>query len=155
VSCRVKSIESAIEKIARKEYTNPVKQITDLSGIRVITYLEEQVSAVSAVVKELFEVDAKNSLDRTEILGEDRVGYRSTHFVCKLGKKRLQLPEYQALGDLKFEIQIRTVLQHAWAELAHDRSFKFGAALPAIIQRKLNLYSGLLEIADSAFDEIS
>jgi hypothetical protein len=65
------------------------------------------------------------------------------------------LPEYEGIGDLKFEVQIRTVLQHAWAELAHDRSFKFGTALPSKIQRKLNLYSGLLEIVDGAFDEIA
>jgi hypothetical protein len=47
------------------------------------------------------------------------------------------------------------VLQHAWAELAHDRSYKFSGALPAPIQRQLNLYSGMLEIVDSAFDRIA
>jgi putative GTP pyrophosphokinase len=155
VSSRVKTLEGALEKIARKDYRDPRRQLTDLSGIRVITYLEEQVSQISAIIKDLFEVDPENSLDRLEILGSDKVGYRSTHFVCALGKKRGELPEYEALGELKFEIQVRTVLQHAWAELAHDRSFKFGVALPPKIQRKLNLYSGLLEIVDGAFDEIS
>jgi putative GTP pyrophosphokinase len=56
---------------------------------------------------------------------------------------------------MKFEIQLRTVLQHAWAELAHDRSFKFSPGLPQNIQRKLNLYSGMLEVVDSAFDSIA
>ena len=155
VSSRVKTFDGAIEKIGRKTYRDPAQQLTDLSGIRVITYLEEQVSQISATIKELFEIDRVNSLDRTEILGDDKVGYRSTHFVCTLGRKRRELPENKSLGDLKFEIQVRTVLQHAWAELAHDRSFKFGAALPIKIQRKLNLYSGMLEIVDSAFDEVS
>lgn len=155
VKSRVKTIDGAIEKIGRKDYRDPVKQMTDLSGIRIVTFLEEQVLEITEVIKELFEVDKANSLDRSEILGDDKVGYRSTHFVCALGRKRKALPENESLGDLKFEIQVRTVLQHAWAELAHDRSFKFGTALPTKIQRKLNLYSGMLEIVDNAFDEIS
>jgi ppGpp synthetase/RelA/SpoT-type nucleotidyltranferase len=155
VSYRVKTFDSAIEKIGRKGYDNPQEQLTDLSGIRVITYLEEQVRQISDLIKELFDVDDRNSLDRSAVLGDDRVGYRSTHFVCCLGKKRHGLPEYDALEDLSFEVQVRTVLQHAWAELAHDRSFKFGSALPVKLQRKLNLYSGMLEIVDTAFDDIS
>jgi ppGpp synthetase/RelA/SpoT-type nucleotidyltranferase len=155
VTYRVKMLDDALEKIDRKKYRDPRQQLTDLSGIRVITYLEEQVGQISAVINELFEVDKANSLDRTEILGDDKVGYRSTHFVCTLGSKRSELPENEAIGRLKFEIQVRTVLQHAWAELAHDRSFKFGASLPTKIQRKLNLHSGMLEIVDRAFDEIA
>jgi putative GTP pyrophosphokinase len=155
VDKRVKTIKGALEKIARKEYSDPPTELTDLSGIRVITFLEQQVSQISAVIRELFEIDEKNSRDRSEVLGDDTVGYRSTHFVCALGKKRDGLPEYESLGNLKFEIQVRTVLQHAWAELAHDRSFKFGVALPTKIQRKLNLCAGILEVTDSAFDEIS
>ncbi len=155
VGSRVKDLDGAIDKISRKQYSDPYEQLTDLSGIRIITFLEQQVTAISKIIRELFDIDDANSLDRTEVLGDDKVGYRSTHFVCTLGKKREKLPEYDSLGDLKFEIQVRTVLQHAWAELAHDRSFKFGTALPTRIQRKLNLHSGMLEIVDSAFDSIS
>jgi putative GTP pyrophosphokinase len=155
VTARTKDIEGALEKIRRKEYDNPKEQLTDLSGIRVVTYLEEHATRIASIVKELFEVDEANSHDRSADLGEDKMGYRSTHFVCTLGKERGALPEYEGIGYLKFEIQVRTVLQHAWAELAHDRSFKFGVALPTKIQRKLNLYSGLLEIVDGAFDEIA
>src|SRR5262249_4532472 len=79
----------------------------------------------------------------------------SAHFVCMIGKGRESLPEYEHLSGLKFEIQVRTVLQHAWAELAHDRSFKLGLDLPKKMERKLNLYAGMLEIVDSAFDEIA
>lgn len=94
-------------------------------------------------------------MDRSESLGHDRLGYRSTHFVCALGKVRSSLPEYESLGELKFEIQVRTVLQHAWAQIAYDRAFKFQTALPIKLERKLNLYSGLLEIADAGFAEIA
>jgi ppGpp synthetase/RelA/SpoT-type nucleotidyltranferase len=155
IAGRTKDAISAEEKIRRKKYTHPRNQLTDLSGIRVITFLETQVNAISELIRKTFDVDEANSLDRSKDLGEDKMGYRSTHFVCTLGKNRVGLPEYDALGDLKFEVQVRTVLQHAWAELAHDRSFKLGSGLPTKIQRKLNLYSGMLEIVDGAFDEIA
>src|SRR5690606_34771247 len=65
------------------------------------------------------------------------------------------LPEFRGLSNLKFEVQVRTVLQHAWAELAHDRNYKLGGKLPRDMERQLYLYAGMLEIADRGFDELS
>jgi ppGpp synthetase/RelA/SpoT-type nucleotidyltranferase len=155
VTSRTKDFSSALDKIERKKYRFPGRQMTDLSGIRVVTYLESQVEHVSDAIHSLFEIDEKNSLNRPQVLGSDKIGYRSAHFVCYLGRKRINLLEYNNLTDLRFEIQVRTVLQHAWAELAHDRSFKFSPGLPQPIQRRLNLYSGMLEIVDAGFDSIS
>lgn len=155
VAGRTKSVDSAFAKIERKKYKEPRLKLTDISGIRVVTFLESQVHDVTLAIKETFSVDAENSMDRTQVLGSDRIGYRSTHFVCTLGEKRKSLIEYRELTALKFEVQVRTVLQHAWAELAHDRSFKFNPGLPQHIQRKLNLYSGMLEVIDAGFDSIA
>ena len=155
VEGRTKTESSAIEKCDRKRYNNPIEQLTDLSGIRIVTYLESQALQIAEVIRNTFEIDKTNSLDRDEILGSGRIGYRSVHFVCELGRPRANLPEYDGLDGLKFEIQLRTVLQHAWAELAHDRSFKLGLDLPKAIQRKLNLHAGMLEVVDSAFDDIA
>lgn len=155
VTYRTKTAEAIREKIVRKGYDDIVEQMTDVSGVRIITFLDSQVRKISDLIRETFEIDKKNSLDRGQILGDDRVGYRSIHFVCSLGPKRRDIMEYKDIDSLKFEIQVRTVLQHAWAELTHDRSYKFGGTLPSDIQRKLNLYSGMLEIADTAFDEIA
>lgn len=76
-----------------------------------------------------FNIDEKNSLDKKILLASDQIGYRSVHFVCDLGAQRSGLPEFKDLGGLKFEIQVRTLLQHAWAELAHDRNYKFSGTL--------------------------
>lgn len=76
------------------------------------------------------------------------------HYVCDIGEKRNTLKEYEYISGLNCEIQVRTMLQHAWAELTHDRNYKLGANLPLQIQRKINLYSGMLEIADEGFSEI-
>lgn len=143
------------KKIDNKKYSDPISQLTDISGIRIITYFESQVDLVSRVIEELFEIDGENSLNRDQLLGDDRIGYRSVHFVCSLGTEREELAEYQLYSGLKFEIQVRTVLQHAWAELAHDRSYKFSGELPPKLQRQLNLYSGMLEVVDGGFDSIA
>lgn len=155
ISGRTKNKDSAREKIRRKSYHDLESQLTDLSGVRIIVFFESQVQQVSEKLKEIFVIDHKNSLDRDSVLGEDRIGYRSVHFVCMLGDIRKDLPEYASITDLKVEIQVRTVLQHAWAELAHDGSYKFSGELPKKIKRQLNLYSGMLELVDQGFDDIS
>lgn len=155
ISGRTKYVESIKDKIRRKSYSNPPKQLTDLSGIRIIAYFESDVEKISAVIENAFNVDRENSLSKDSMLATDQIGYRSIHYVCDLGDERTALPEFAGLGGMKFEFQIRTVLQHAWAELAHDRNYKFSGKLPREIERKLFLYAGMLEIADKGFDEIS
>lgn len=155
ITGRTKEKESALEKIKRKGYKNPGAQLTDLSGIRVIVYFESDVIKVSNLIDSSFCVDKENSLNQDELLSIDQMGYRSVHFVCDLGSKRGSLPEFKEISELKFEFQVRTVLQHAWAELAHDRNYKFSGKLPKEIERELFLYAGMLEIADKGFDALS
>lgn len=152
---RVKTKLSYLEKIRRKGYSDPPKQMTDACGVRVITYFPSQVEQISAFLRTIFQIDEKNSNDRISDLGSSRVGYQSIHLVCKLGKDRKKLPEYQEISDISFEIQIRTILQHAWAELAHDGSYKFSGSLPIKLQRTLNLQAGALELIDDQLDQIS
>jgi putative GTP pyrophosphokinase len=153
VSGRTKDKASALEKIKRKGYVDPRAQLTDLSGVRIVVYFESDIQRVAALVNKAFNVDHANSLDKESLLSTNQMGYRSVHFVCDLGDKRAAVDEYKGISDLKFEFQLRTVLQHAWAELAHDRNYKFSGKLPANLERKLFLYAGLLEIADKGFDE--
>ncbi|WP_149983411.1 GTP pyrophosphokinase [Pseudoalteromonas rhizosphaerae] len=155
VSGRTKDKQSALEKIERKSYKKPSKQMTDLSGIRVIVFFESDIAKVSELIESSFSVDKENSLNQDERLSVDQIGYRSVHFVCDLGRVRTKLPEFEGLDGLKFELQVRTVLQHAWAELAHDRNYKFSGKLPPSIERNLYLYAGMLEIADKGFSQLS
>lgn len=150
---RTKGKTSALEKIKRKQYSDPVQKLTDLSGIRIVLYFESDVGKVRDLIAAAFEVDLENSLDKDSLLSTNQVGYRSVHYVCGLGPKRAEIDEYKSFSKLKFEFQVRTVLQHAWAELAHDRKYKFSETLPPELERQLYLYAGLLEIADKGFDE--
>ena len=155
VTGRTKSLPGCLEKVKRKRYRDPPSQLTDISGIRIIVYYESDIARLSEIIERSFSVDKENSLDKDTLLSTNQVGYRSVHFVCDLGVARSGLPEFVGLNGLKFEFQIRTVLQHAWAELAHDRNYKFSGSLPREIERKLYLFSGMLEIADKGFSELA
>lgn len=155
VTGRTKEKDSAIEKIKRKGYSDPTRQLTDLSGIRIVVFFESDVRRVSNIISESFRVNAANSLNKDDLMSANQIGYRSVHFVCDLGDGRTSLPEFEGLSGLTFEFQVRTLLQHAWAELAHDRNYKFSGKLPREVERKMYLYAGMLEIADKGFDELS
>ena len=153
VSSRPKSIESYKRKALR--YRDPRSEILDMAGIRVITYTNSDARKTYKAIKNAFEIVPEHEIDKTEELGIDRVGYRSIHCIGKLGKKRLALPENRLFKDFCFEIQVRTILQHAWAEFEHDRNYKFSGVLPRVLRRRLALLAGSLEIVDREFDDIS
>jgi putative GTP pyrophosphokinase len=156
ITHRVKDRSSFLQKIERKGYDDPGAQMMDFAGVRVVTYLPSQVEQVCDIVSDFFEVDAKNSSDKTADLGTDKVGYQSRHFVCTLGSRRSKLPEYKDLHGVRFEIQVRTILQHAWADLAHGRAYKnFAGGLPPELERSLNLHAGTLELIDSGLNELA
>jgi putative GTP pyrophosphokinase len=155
ITSRAKDVASLAEKINRKDYKEPKIEISDLAGIRVIAYLETEITTIVETIKKTFEVIDSESLDKSRELGTDRIGYRSFHFVCRLGGSRDSLPEYEPYKGLKFEIQVRTVLQHAWAEIEHDRNYKFAGLLPPDIRRRLFLIAGMLELADREFAGVS
>lgn len=155
VTYRAKTMKSVAEKFERKQYTNLVKEMTDLCGVRVITYFERDVKRVGDIIRKTFDVQEGQSLDKAKKLDTDRVGYRSVHYVCSLGEHRCSLPENIPYKGLLFEVQVRTVLQHAWAEIEHDRNYKFAGLLPDELKRRLFLIAGTLESADREFNSIA
>ncbi|PWN12157.1 hypothetical protein CU072_27760 [Bacillus thuringiensis] len=156
VTSRAKDIESFAEKAAKDKYVNPISEILDMAGIRITAYVESDVNKICEVIEREFNIIPEHSVNKSEILKYNEVGYRSVHYVAKLNDTRANLPEYRRLGA-PFEIQVRTILQHAWAEIEHDRGYKFeGAELPehAQIKRRFALLAGMLESADREFDSI-
>jgi len=83
VQARAKDIASFAEKCQRKrsKYKDPVNQFTDLCGGRIIVHTAEQVKAVSAFIKEHFEIDQENSIDVSQRLKPTEFGYRSVHYI--------------------------------------------------------------------------
>lgn len=155
VTFRAKDVDSFRKKSLEDKYDDPKNQIQDLAGIRIITYVEDQVEQIRDVIEQTFDIDVPNSSDKSMDLGLDKVGYKSIHYVGHLKNDRLELPEYKQFKGLCFEIQIRTILQHAWAEIEHDRNYKFTGKLPHEIGRRFKLLAGSLEMADREFNNIS
>jgi len=154
VESRVKSIKSFENKLQNGINYDP-KKMQDLAAVRVIGYVDSDLNEIIRCLKFLFDVNEKRSQDKSESLGSDKVGYRSIHLISKFSNARIKLPEYKRFDGFFFEIQIRTILQHAWAEILHDRNYKYSGVLPEKIKRKLNLLAGALESADNEFDDIS
>lgn len=145
VSHRVKTPRSLRGKLARPDRTyRRLTDVTDLVGFRVVTYFDDGVEAAARFVEREFDVDLTNSADKRGRDALDRFGYRSLHYVCRP-------PAPVPLPDLRFEVQIRTILQHAWAEIEHDLGYKNTDAIPAAIRRRFSRLAGLLELADDEF----
>ena len=126
VQARTKPISSFADKIFRKrgKHADPVRDFTDLSGARVIVRTREYIQPVCDFIKEHFNIDWENSLDVSELLKPSEFGYRSIHYIVSLSPDLLAaddmkidiprtiLPDEAA--PMKAEIQVRTLLQHAW-----------------------------------------
>jgi ppGpp synthetase/RelA/SpoT-type nucleotidyltranferase len=136
------------------KYPNPLGDITDLSAVRVITFLLKDAQRVCQVVEREFIVLEK--INRTGLLQEDaKLGYQSVHYLVRFSEPRSTLPEYARLAQTTTEIQVRTILQHAWAEIEHDLQYKALEAIPTAIRSRFTSLAGLLEIADREFQGIS
>ncbi len=152
VTARTKEKEKLIEKVNRKEKDyKKLEDITDLSGIRIICLFSEEVNSIARIIETNFKVSHEFSIDISKTIDPDRFGYLSLHYVVKLHDKRTILPEYSKYRDLFCEIQIRSILQHAWAEIEHDLGYKSHIEIPRDVKRRFHRLAGLLEIADDEF----
>lgn len=151
---RVKTKDSLSEKLSRpgKRYDD-LEQVTDLVGLRVVTFFEDEVDAVAALVDKEFELIPQYCVDRRSFAEPDRFGYRSLHYVCKLHQTRREHTETGGYCNELFEIQIRSMLQHAWAEIEHF-GYKSEVGTPYAIRHRMSRVAGLLEIADREFVDL-
>lgn len=154
VTSREKTATGLEEKIARggKTYEHPLEQITDLAGVRIITYFPTDVDRILPMLKQEFTIDEKHSVDSRQTTDPSAFGYASVHLVVGLAPERVKLPEYSMFKSLRCEIQVRTILQHAWAEIEHDIVYKSSDQIPFELRRKFASLAGLLEVADREFE---
>jgi len=150
VQARVKTKEKLRQKFTDpdKDY-NKLDDITDLAGLRIITYYEDDVDLAAEVVKKEFILDPKNSIDK-RATDPDRFGYHAINYVCWHLKKRTSDVEYKKFCGVRCEIQITSILGYAWSELEHDW-YDLKNAYPPEVRRKFSRIMALLQIADSEF----
>lgn len=154
IESRTKTVESFQRKIERKSYKDPFTEIKDFAGIRVVCYYADDVARIAELLRDEFEVDSEHSTNKVEDLAIDEFGYRSFHLVCSIKEPRASLAEWRSVAELQFEIQVRSVLQHAWAAISHKLDYKNASQAPHDIRRRLFRLSALLELADDQFDLI-
>ena len=144
IEARVKKEQSLAGKLALKgaKYAS-LTDITDLVGARVITSYTDDVDRIASIAERLFEIDWENSVDKRRLHQLDSFGYNSLHYICRL-------PGY----DFRFELQLRTTLQHAWAVINHDNGYKSDIEIPQEYLRRMNRLAGMLEMADDEFSRI-
>lgn len=157
VSCRVKKADSLRQKLAQPEKTyTALTDVTDLVGVRVVTFFEDSIESVARIIEQCFAVDFHHSADKLRAIDAQKFGYRSLHYVCDASahpaSASIDALRDPNLGEFRFEIQVRTALQHAWAEVEHDLAYK--SAIPARIRRRFSRVASLLEIADEEFVSI-
>lgn len=144
IEYRVKAEDSLAGKLELKggKYKS-LADITDIIGLRVITFYTDDVDKVASAVERLFTVDWENSVDKRKIHEIDSFGYLSLHYICS-----------KEGFPYRFEIQMRTVLQHAWANMNHDTGYKSGVEIPKMYLRNLSRLAGMLELVDEQFSLI-
>lgn len=160
VQARPKSVSSFAEKVVRKYAKHPdaVNQFTDLCAARIILQTLEQVRATGQFIESNFRILEKD--DKSTLLDENEFGYREMHYIIRLSPDTapalgLTPEEITTIGELRAEVQVRTWLQHAWADTLHDRVYKTPIHIPKDLVRMGNLQAALMEEADRNFDTMA
>lgn len=143
IEYRVKTEKSLAGKLELKgaKYKT-IEDITDLVGLRIITFYTDEVDKVAAIAKRIFDIDWKESVDKRKHQ-LNVFGYNSLHYICRL-----------KTGGPRFELQMRTGLQHVWSTIEHDLGYKGDVKIPNEYRRQFSRLAGMLELIDDEFSRL-
>ena len=143
IEYRVKSEKSLAGKLEMKgSKYKTIDDVTDLVGLRVITFYTDEVDKVAAIAKRIFNIDWQESVDKRKHQ-LNAFGYNSLHYICQL-----------KTGSPRFELQMRTALQHVWSTIEHDTGYKGDVMIPSEYRRQFSRLAGMLELIDDEFSRL-
>lgn len=156
---RVKETDSFLEKaLIRKRKTDPLTEITDQVGVRFVVLLLKDIDLIGRLIQAGpwdFQKDRDFQQERLE--KADYFAYQSDHFIVRT-KGVIPFEGELIPGGVTCEVQVRTILQHAYAEMAHSSAYKPPVKLPEADQQHINRAlakgSALIETTDDVFGQI-
>jgi ppGpp synthetase/RelA/SpoT-type nucleotidyltranferase len=154
IQARAKDPNSLLRKLRRRAYEDPASDVTDQIAVRVVTYFLDQVDPIAERLAEAFDVDRGRSVDKRTDLGVREFGYRSVHLIVQARLTGVEGTAAAPLRDHWFEIQVRSLLEHAWAEIEHDVIYKSGVEYSEEVVREFHRAAAQLEAIDKKFLEL-
>lgn len=151
---RAKTVESVRGKLLKKKYKNPSRDMTDQLGLRVVLAHAKDVDHAVSSISKRFSVLRTKSVDKRTALALREFGYRSVHLVCELPKAVVSGANLVSGAPRVCEIQVRSLLEHCWAEIEHGVVYKAGADLPKELKRQFASLAGALEVVEGGFDRL-
>lgn len=149
VEQRIKNPESIIKKSVRNELTDPLNQLNDILGFRIICLFLSDIDRIFELLRKNFKVLEVD--DKRHTKADAVFGYLSFHVIANLPSSH-KGPRYDGIKKLRFEIQVRTISMHAWSIISHYLDYKTPHAVPSELKRDFNALSGLFYVADQHFE---
>lgn len=149
VSSRIKKLESFLDKSKRKQLGDPLAEVRDIVGLRVVCLFVSDIERIGKLIREHFLVISED--DKIEGAEASSFGYMSVHFNVMM-KKEHKGPRYDPIAGLGFEIQVRTIAMDAWANVSHHLSYKSDKDVPSELRKDFYALSGLFYVADRHFE---
>jgi len=155
VSYRTKDLLSIIKKIRKKQREKEYNfsSINDKLGLRIICLFQEDMNTVDSFIKNNFQV--KKAEYKQEELNYNKLDYISNHYDLSIDSSHLYFSKHKQYSDLIFELQVRTLNQHAWSNAAHSLAYKQEADISPVLKRKIYRLLSLYEIADDEFSSVN
>lgn len=155
ISYRTKELLSIIKKIKKKQREKEYSydSLNDKLGIRIICSFKEDMNKLDAFLKKYFIL--KKAEYKSDTLDFDRLDYISNHYDATIKTELKQFAKYERYKDMVFEIQVRTLNQHAWSNTAHTLSYKQEAEISPILKRRIYRLLSLYELADDEFSAVN
>jgi ppGpp synthetase/RelA/SpoT-type nucleotidyltranferase len=146
VKGRSKEPQSFATKAIMKGYSNPLEQIGDMAGVRVMVIYADEVARVETIVREQLHVIRCES--KIDALAYNEFGYLGLHCDARLEDDDEALAADSEMAGRRVEVQIRTMVQSAWAEVSHEQLYKPPADVPDELKREIHRLVALVELFD-------